>query len=83
MAKKYEYYVRRTGPKEFEVSKFDSMEGGDQPLATYNITYDSHSQKGKCNCQAATYRGTGSNDKHVGIVRDWITGGERATAIIL
>ena len=80
--RQYEYYVRETAPGEFEVSKFDSMEGGEQPLSTYNVKYDPPRQLGKCNCHAATYRGTANIDKHVKIVERWIELGKQAIGIL-
>jgi len=84
MAKTFEYYVRRTGEIAFEVSKFDSMEGGSQPLVTYKVIYDPsrNPPRGKCDCPAGMYRQTGIKDKHVQIVREWIEGGEKTIAVI-
>lgn len=83
-SKRYEYYIARVpgSDRDFTVAKFDSMEGGEQPLAVYNVRYDKDKQSGKCNCHAAVYRGTGSNDKHVLMVRQWIIDGEKTTAIL-
>jgi len=79
---KFEYYVRRLGEINYEVAKFSSMSGGEQPLVVYNVVYDPVRARGKCDCPAGTYRQTGINDKHVQIVRDWIAGGEQLTALL-
>jgi hypothetical protein len=83
--KQFEYYVKRTGAFDgvlelFEVAKFDSMTGGEQPVAVYTVKMHPHTGIGKCDCQAATYRGTGDKDKHVNLVRRWKQDGERIQA---
>lgn len=83
MAEKFEYYVRRIGEINYEVAKFSSMTGGEQPLVVYKVVYDPSRGRGKCDCPAGTYRQTGINDKHVKIVQQWIAGGEQATAILV
>lgn len=68
-----EYFIRRISSTEFEVAKFASI-GGDQPLAVYKVVWDavrSH-PGGRCNCPAASYRGTGASDKHVVMVKHWV-----------
>lgn len=79
---KYEYYVRRVGEVNYEVSKFDSMAGGAQPLVVYKVIYEPGRLRGKCDCPAGTYRQTGIKDKHVQIVKEWIEGGEQLCAIL-
>ena len=76
-----EYYIRRTGEITFAVAKFNSMTGGEQPLAVYSVIWDPSRNRGKCDCPAGMYRGTGADDKHVKMVRDWITQGELAMTI--
>lgn len=73
----YEYYVKRLGPNAFEVAKFPAGFGGDQPLVVYNVMYSPDGNLGKCDCPAATYRGTGKNDKHVKLVAEWVKNGDR------
>jgi hypothetical protein len=82
MADKFEYFVRRTGSTTFEVAKFPSMGGGEQPERIYKVSYNAARDDGKCDCPAGMYRGTGKNDKHVQIVKEWIKGGEQILAII-
>lgn len=73
--KEYDYYIRRVGPTDFEVAKFEDF-GGDQPVALYKVTWDPKTGRGKCNCPAAAYRGTGVNDKHVQMVKKWVENGD-------
>lgn len=76
---KGEYFIKRVlGDLQFEVTKFVD---GDLPVNTYKVTYDAVTGKGKCDCPAATYRQTGSNDKHVRLVRRWINLGEKVQAL--
>ena len=76
---KGEYFIKRTlGDLHFEVTKFVD---GDLPVATYKVTYDHSTGKGKCDCPAATYRQTGSDDKHVRLVAKWIELGEIVQAL--
>jgi len=73
---KAEYCIRRVlGGLHFEVTKF--ADDGDLPIVTYKVQYDHSTGKGKCDCPAATYRQTGSTDKHVRLVRKWIELGEK------
>lgn len=82
MPKRFEYYVRHCGGIDYQVSKFDSMVGGEQPLATYDVKYNPSTGYGKCNCHAAVYRQTGSTDKHVLMVKEWIETGRKMQAIV-
>lgn len=75
MTTKYDYYVRRLGPTEFEVAKFIDFDG-DQPVSVYKVTWNSKTGKGSCDCPAATYRGTGINDKHIQLVKGWVANGD-------
>lgn len=78
----YEYFIRRASPKDFEVAKFSTL-GGDQPVALYHVKWDASQVGGggRCDCPAASYRGTGPHDKHVVMVKEWVanTEGTRAT----
>jgi hypothetical protein len=56
-------------PTQFTVSKF---EGGEQPTATYKVIYRPKTGFGRCDCPAATFRFTGSKDKHVLLVKRWL-----------
>lgn len=78
MAKKStaDYVIARLGPAKFQVAKFGDSE---QPLAVYTVEYSVESDKGKCDCQAAIYRGTGSQDKHVRMVAQWVKNGDSPT----
>lgn len=83
MAKtQFEYYVRQIDEVNYEVAKFASMDGGEQPINVYNVVWNAVRGTGKCNCAAGTYRGTGKEDKHVKMVRQWIDGGKQVTAIV-
>lgn len=84
MADKFEYYVRRKEGINYEVAKFPSMGGGEQPERVYYVIYDPSRtpERGRCDCPAGMYRQTGVNDKHVQIVKEWIQGGEKMIAII-
>jgi len=82
VATKFEYYVRRLGVINYEVAKFGSMTGGEQPLVVYKVIYDPSRNRGLCDCPAGMYRGTGILDKHVRIVQDWIAGGEQEIALL-
>lgn len=53
----------------FTVTKF---EGGDQPTGSYKVLYNPISGYGRCDCPAAVYRNTGSADKHVKMVAQWL-----------
>jgi hypothetical protein len=76
---KGEYFIRRSlGDLQFEVTKFVD---GDLPVATYKVTYNDSTGIGKCDCPAATYRQTGSNDKHVRLVKKWLELGEKIQAL--
>lgn len=75
MSEMMEYYITETSPGEFEVAKFSSMSGGEQPVAVYNVKYNPPRQLGRCNCPAGSYRGTANTDKHVLMVAQWITDG--------
>lgn len=79
--KVFEYYIREKELGVYLVAKFDSMTGGEQPLSEYTVKYDPPKIRGKCNCAAGSYRGTGETDKHVIMVQDWIAGGRLTTAI--
>lgn len=79
--KKFEYFVKETTPGNYEVTKFDSMAGGEQPLAMYHVKYDPPRQLGKCECWPGR-RGAGPTDKHVRIVVQWIESGKTAMAIL-
>ena len=65
-----EYYISRKGDG-YDIAKFDSMTGGEQPKAVYHITVNKHGGM-KCDCPAAMYHGTGENDKHVKMVKEWL-----------
>lgn len=84
MAKKFEYIIRRVEAGKYEVRKFDpdTLNGGGQPLALYNVVYDPPRKLGRCDCPAATYRGTGNVDKHVQIVQQWIAAGEQSSIVV-
>lgn len=56
-------------PNAYTVTKFGD---GGEPLVTYNVVYNHETGYGRCDCPAATYRGTGSADKHVVLVKNWI-----------
>lgn len=71
-----EYYIGRLGPITFQVTKF--RDGDETPAAVYNVQWDETTGKGKCDCPAGTYRGTGPNDKHVKMVRNWVETVEKA-----
>lgn len=76
---KGEYFIKRTlGDLHFEVTKFVD---GDLPVATYKVEYNDSTGVGKCDCPAATYRQTGSNDKHVRLVRRWLELDEAVQAL--
>lgn len=84
MAKTYEYYIRQLDVNDYQVSKFDSMDGGEQPLASYDIQFTPSNGRWKCNCQSAVYRQRQHLlDKHVRMVIEWINGGKSTMAIIL
>jgi hypothetical protein len=74
MAKKeYNYVVGRLGEQLFSVAKFE--DGREAPSSVYNVTFDPATGTGLCNCPAAGWRNTGSNDKHVALVRDFLKQG--------
>lgn len=75
MALKYDYYIRRLGPTEFEVTKFLEF-GGDQPISLYKVSWNPKTERGSCDCPAATYRGKGINDKHIQAVKKWVANGD-------
>lgn len=76
MAKtKYEYFIKRKGPIDFEVAKFEDF-GGSQPVSLYKVVWDPHSGKGKCDCPAYVYRQMGTNDKHIQMVKQWVANGD-------
>lgn len=86
--KDFEYFIRRVvhkpgskneGLNQFEVAKFNSMVGGEQPQRVYTVTISKLNQ-GKCDCPAGMYRGTGDSDKHVRMVRSWLAANEPQTA---
>lgn len=81
--KEYEYVIRELEPGKFEVKKFDpdTINDGGQPLHTYYVLYNPPHQRGRCDCPAGTYRGTGANDRHVGFVIRWIEGGRQSTIL--
>lgn len=66
---KFEYFVKRVGERpthgysKFTVSKF--ADGEPHPVQVYNVDYNETTGIGKCDCPAAQYRQTGSQDKHV------------------
>lgn len=66
-----EYVIGQSAvaPNKFTVAKF---EGGDEPKVVYDVTYNPETGYGKCDCPAAAYRGTGSGDKHVLMVKQWL-----------
>lgn len=64
-----EYYIKQISDTVFEVSKFGDS---DLPVAVYTVEYNSTTGKGKCNCPAAIYRKTGSKDKHVQLIIEWL-----------
>ena len=57
-------------PNRYQVSKFGD---GAAPLQVYTVTYNPETGYGKCDCPAGAYRGTGSADKHVKMVKGWLT----------
>lgn len=55
-------------PFKYQVTKFS----GDTPLNVYNVTYNPQTGYGRCDCPAGSYRHTGSADKHVKMVAEWL-----------
>lgn len=86
-ANDFVYFIKRVGPIDFEVAKFDDMSGGEQPLAIYNVMWDPHANppigRGRCNCQAYVYKRVGMADKHINGVKKWVEGGEKVQAVRL
>src|ERR1700752_876710 len=75
---KYEYQVVRLSEANFEVRKFLVGYTTAQPLAIYNVVFDSLGRiPPKCSCPASTFRGTGERDKHVKLVGLWVRNGDR------
>lgn len=74
-AKDFEYYIKRIDATHFEVAKFATLDG-DQPLAVYRVRWDTARMSGRCDCPAGSYRGTGTNDKHVQMVAQWVSNGD-------
>ena len=74
-----EYYIRRLNNLKFEVAKFEERK---EPAAVYSVRYSELSNTGRCNCPASFRKafrrnaGTGSADKHVRMVADWLKSGQ-------
>lgn len=75
-----EYIISQTGSDTYEVAKFDSLEGGEQPLAVYDVRYNPSRGIGKCNCWPGM-RGAAMNDKHVKLVVKWLAEGRPLTIL--
>lgn len=78
----FEYYVQQVDETHFKVAKFREMAGGEQPIHVYGVVYNAARDTGKCDCPAGTYRGTGKEDKHVKMVKQWLASGKKISAII-
>jgi len=68
-----EYYIRRMGPEEYQVSKFS---GNDVPDVSYTVKLATSRERGSCDCPAGMYRKKGLEDKHIQMVMRWIDANE-------
>lgn len=57
------------GDYQYQVAKF-ADDGA--PLQVYRVMYNHETGRGRCDCPAGMYRGTGSGDKHVLMVKKWL-----------
>jgi len=71
-----EYIIGQVGEGKFTVAKFEP--GEPLPRVVYNVSYNHVTGRGKCDCPAAMYRGTGAQDKHVLMVAGWLATGRTA-----
>jgi hypothetical protein len=70
-SKDVEYFVKQVDDVHFEVAKFN-FRVGSEPIAVYKVRYNPATGAGRCDCPAASYRGTGAEDKHVKMVKEWL-----------
>jgi hypothetical protein len=59
----------------FTVTKFNDS---GESIVTYEVVYNPETGYGKCNCPAGMYRNTNANDKHVKMVKAWLTSQKEA-----